>query len=145
MSWKMGFPRLTSLCWFGMPIENWVVHLSISLWLRLASSSNHLHNLVGCFSLAVALRVSKCGVPIPYSKLTAVSSKSFAIKLKAIDRDEGVKDTETCDYISSHEVLDVLILDVGEGLCFHPFRDVVGSHNEPPLVPRDLQKWPNYF
>ena len=59
------------------------------------------------------------------SQVTTVSFERFAIKLKAIVRNEGTRDPELCDNVFPNKFLSIHILDICQGLSFNPLSEVV--------------------
>ena len=80
------------------------------------------------------LTVSACPFPLGIgwgrvlvlvSQVTTISSKRFAIELKAFFRDEGMRDSESGDNIFPNKLLGVHVPDVCQGLGFNPFDEVI--------------------
>ena len=67
----------------------------------------------------------------------------FAIKLKAIVRDEGTRDPESCDNFFSNKFLGIHIPDICQGLSFNPLSEVVYADQQIPLIPCCLGEMTN--
>ena len=62
------------------------------------------------------------------SQVTTVSFDRFAIKLKAIVRDEGTRDPELCDNVFPNKFLSIHIPDICQELNFNPLSEVVRAN-----------------
>ena len=82
------------------------------------------YDLVNGHGLAIPLGIGWGRVFVLDSQVTTVSPERFAIELKAIVRDEGMRDSESGDNIFPHKLLGVHVLDVCQGLSFNPFGEV---------------------
>ena len=83
------------------------------------------YDLVNNLGLSIPLGISWGRVSVLDSQVTAVSSKRFAIELKVVVRDEGVRDSKLGDYVFPNKLLGVHVPDVCQGLDFNPFGEVV--------------------
>ena len=101
------------------------------------------YDLVNSFSLFVPLRICWSGVPVCNSQLTTVSPKGFAIELKSIVRDEGMRYPEPSDNVLPEKLLYVHILDICQRLSFNPFGEIVYADQQIFLVSRCFRKWAN--
>ena len=71
-----------------------------------------VHDFVNSLGLSIPLGVSWGRIFIRNSQVTAVSSERFAIKLKAIVRDEGMKDLKPGDNIFPNKIFGIHIPDI---------------------------------
>ena len=83
------------------------------------------YDFVNSFSLSITLEVSRNGIPVCNSQVTVVSPKGLAIKLKAVVLDEGVGDPKSSNNVLPDKLLGVHIPDIGQGLGFDPFGEIV--------------------
>ena len=83
------------------------------------------YDLVNSFSLSVPLGISWSGISICNSQLTAISSKGFAVELKSIVRDEGMRYSEASDNVLLDKLLYVHISDIRQRLSFNLFGEIV--------------------
>ena len=63
--------------------------LSISLCVIQPLLKPTHYDLIDSFRLSISLGICRGGISIRYAQVIAISSKSFAIKLKSVVRDEG--------------------------------------------------------
>ena len=77
-------------------------------------------DLVNSLSLPVSLRISWSEISILYTQIRTVFPESFAVKLKAIVRDEHVRNPESCNNVLPNEPFDVYVPDISQGLSFYP-------------------------
>ena len=75
--------------------------------------------------MTIPLGVSRGRIPIRNFQITIVSPKGFAIKLKSIVRDEGMRDPKPGDNIFPDKFLGIHLSDVCQGLDFNPFGEIV--------------------
>ena len=83
------------------------------------------YDFVNSFSLSITLEVSRSGIPVCNSQVTAVSPEGLTIKLKAVVLDEGVGDPKSSNNVLPDKLLGVHIPDIGQGLGFDPFGEIV--------------------
>ena len=83
------------------------------------------YDLVSSLGLSISLGICWGGIPIHYSQVTIVSPERFAIKLKAIFRDEDTRDSESSDNIFPKKFLGIYVPDIRQGFGFDPFSEVV--------------------
>ena len=102
-----------------------------------------VHDFVNNLGLSIPLGVSWGRIFIRNSQVTAVSSERFAIKLKAIFRDEGTKDPEPGDNIFPKKLVGIHIPDICQGLSFKPFCEIVRADQQISLVPCCFRKKAN--
>ena len=84
--------------------------------------------------LPIPLGISWGRISIRNSQITAISPERFAIKLKAIVWDEGIRDPELGDNIFPNKLLDVHISDIRQGLSFNLLNKVVSANQQIPFV-----------
>ena len=101
------------------------------------------YDFVNSFSLSIPLGISWGRIRIRYSQFTTVSPEGFAIKLKAIVRDEGTRDPEACDNVFPNKFLGNHIPNICQGLSFHPLSKVICADQQIPIVPCSLREWAN--
>ena len=85
------------------------------------------YNLINSLGLPIPLGISWGRISIRNSQFTAVSFEGFAIKLKVIVRDEGVRDPKPGDNIFPDKLLGVYIFDVRQGFGFNPLSKIVSA------------------
>ena len=81
--------------------------------------------LATSLGLTVPLGIGWGRVSVLDSQVIAVSPKRFAIELKAVVQDEGMRDSESNDNVFPNKLLGVHVPDVCQGLDFNPFGEVV--------------------
>ena len=101
------------------------------------------YDLVNSFSLSVPLGICWSGIPVCNSQLTTVSPKGFAVELKSIIRDEGMRYSETSDNVLLEKLLYVHISDIRQRLSFNPFGEIICADQQIFLVSRCFRKWAN--
>ena len=62
---------------------------------------------------------------IPRSQQYLLKPEGLAIKLKAVIRDEGMRDPKSSNNVLPDKLLGVHIPDIGQGLGFDPFGEIV--------------------
>ena len=77
------------------------------------------YDLVNGFGLTIPLGIGCGRVYVLDSQVTVVSPKRFAIKLKAVVRDDGMRDSELGDNIFPHKPLGLHDPDICQGLSFN--------------------------
>ena len=70
------------------------------------------YDLVNNLGLSIPLGISWGRISIRNSQITTVSPKRFAIKLKAIVLDKGMRDPEPCDNVFPNKFLGIHAPDV---------------------------------
>ena len=83
------------------------------------------YDLINSFSLSVPLGISWSGISICNSQLTTISPKGFAVELKSIVRDKGMRYSEAGDNVLLEKLLYVHISDIRQRLSFNPFGEIV--------------------
>ena len=83
------------------------------------------NDLINSLSLSISLRVGRSGILVCNSQIITVSPKGIAIKLKAIIRDEGMRDSKSSNDVLPDKFLCIHIRDVGQGLSFNLFGEIV--------------------
>ena len=83
------------------------------------------YNLINSLGLSISLGVGRSGIPICNSQVIVVSPEGLAIKLKAVIRDEGIRDPKSSNDVLLGKLLSIHIPDVGQGLGFDPFGEIV--------------------
>ena len=83
------------------------------------------YDLVNSLILSIPLGISWYRVSIHNSQIAAISPEGFAIKLKAVVQDEGVKDPEPDDNVFPKKFPGIYVFDIRQGLSFNPFGKVV--------------------
>ena len=71
------------------------------------------------------MEVGRSGILVCNSQVTAVSPEGLTIKLKAVIRDEGMRDPKLSNDVLLDKLLSIHIPDVGQGLSFDPFDEIV--------------------
>jgi len=83
------------------------------------------YNLINNLGLSISLGVGRSEIPVCNSQVTTISPEDLAIKLKAVIQDEGIKDLKLSNDILLDKFLSIHIPDVGQGLDFDPFGEIV--------------------
>jgi len=83
------------------------------------------HDLINGLGLSISLGVGWSGIPVCNSQVTTVSPEDLTIKLKAVVRDEGMRDPKLSDDVLLDKLLSIYILDIGQRLGFNPFGEIV--------------------
>ena len=83
------------------------------------------YDLINSLGLSISLEVSRSEIPIYNSQVTTISPEGLVIKLKAVIRDEGIRDPKLSNDVLLDKFLSIHILDVGQGLDFNPFGEIV--------------------
>ena len=83
------------------------------------------YDLINSLNLPIPLGVGWSGISVCDSQITTVSLEGLAIKLKSVIRDEGMRDSKSSNDVLPNKFLCIHILDVGQGLDFDPFGEIV--------------------
>ena len=83
------------------------------------------YDLVNSLSLSIPLGISWDRISIRNSQVITVSPEGFAIKLKAIIRDEGTRDSKPSDYVFPNKFLGIYIPDIRQRFSLNPLCEVV--------------------
>ena len=83
------------------------------------------YNLVNSFDLSIPLGISWGGISICNSKITTVSPEGFTIELKAIIRDEGMRDLESSDNVFPNKFIAIYVPNIRQGFSHNPFSEIV--------------------
>ena len=97
-------------------------------------------DLVDSLYLSIPQWISRSGIPILNVQVTTVPPKGFAIKLKTIVRDEGMRDPKSSDNIFSHKSLGIHIPDVYQWFSFNPLGEVIHANQQPSLISSCLKE-----
>ena len=87
--------------------------------------------------------ISWDGIYVCNSQLIAISPKGFAVELKSIVRDEGMRYFEAGDNVLLDKLLYVHISDICQRLSFNPFGEIVCADQQIFLVSHCFRKWAN--
>ena len=116
-----GSARRGSVC----PEDMWQLLYLFPLSIVQSLLESTHYDLVNGLGLAIPLGIGWGRVSVLDSQVTAVSPERFAIELKAVVRDEGMRDSESGDNVFPHKLLGVYVSDICQGLSFNPFDEVV--------------------
>ena len=83
------------------------------------------YDFINSLALSIPLGVGRSGISVCNSEVTTVSPEGFTIKLKAVIRDEGMRDSKSSNDVLLDKFLSIHIPDVGQWLCFDPFGEIV--------------------
>ena len=83
------------------------------------------YDLVDSLGLSIPLWISWGGIPICNSQVIIVPPEGFAIKLKTIVRDEGMRDPKPSDNIFPNKSLGIYVLDNCQWFSFNPLGEVI--------------------
>ena len=89
------------------------------------------YNPIDSLSLSIPLGVSWSGIPICDTQFTTVPSKSLAIKLKSVVRDEGMRDPKPSDNVLPHKPFSIHIPNVCQWLNFNSLGKVISVSQKP--------------
>ena len=101
MSLRKGSLLLTVEAFFDTPIGHMVIPPPIFLW------------------------IGRGGIPVLYLQIKTVLPEGFAIKLKAIIRDEDMGNPESSYNILPDESLDIYISDIGQRFSLNPLGKII--------------------
>ncbi|KAB2623412.1 S2-RNase [Pyrus ussuriensis x Pyrus communis] len=87
------------------------------------------NRIVGCFSLPIALGISRRGHVLLDAIFLEELHQIFSYKLRVIICDDGLRDTKSANGVSLYGALYVRLSCGYHGLCFHPFSEVVSYHD----------------
>ena len=93
------------------------------------------YDFVQGLGLPISLGVGRSGISVGDAKLVAVFSEVLTIKLKTVDRDEGVRSSEARNNVFPNEFLGIHILDVGQRFSPYPLGEIVGADYYVSLIP----------
>ena len=93
------------------------------------------YDFIHGLSLPISLGVGKSGISVGDAKLDAVFPEVLTIKLKTVVRDEGVRSSETRNYVFPNEFLGIDVPDVGQRFSLYPFCEIIGADYYVPLIP----------
>ena len=99
------------------------------------------YSFIDGFRLPITLWVSWCGVSVGNSQLTAISSESFTVRLEAVVRDQGMRDSESSDDIFPNKFLGINVSNVCQWLSFDLFCEIIRADKKKPFVPHCFKKW----
>ena len=83
------------------------------------------YNLINSLSLPIPLGVGWSGILVCNSQIIIVSLEGITTKLKSVIRDEGMRDSKSSNDVLPDKFLCIHIPDVGQGLGFGPFVEIV--------------------
>ena len=83
------------------------------------------YDLINSLGLPISLGVGRSGISVRNSQVATISPKRLTIKLKAIVRDEGMRDSKSSNDVLLDEFLCIHVPDVGQGFGFDPFGEIV--------------------
>ena len=98
------------------------------------------YDLIDSFSLSIPLGIGRGEVSIRYAQVTIISPESFAIKLKSVVQDEGVRNSKPSDNIFPNESLGIHLPDIRQWLSFNPLSEVVYADQQISLIPCCLRE-----
>ena len=83
------------------------------------------YDLVDSFSLPISLWVGWSGISILYPHVRVVFPGDSVIKLKAIIRDEGMRNPESSNNTLPDKPFDIYILDISQRFSFDPLGEII--------------------
>ena len=83
------------------------------------------YDLINSLGLSISLGVGRSIISVCNSQATIVSFEGLTNKLKVVIRDEGMRDPKSSNDVLLDKFLSIHILDVGQGLGFDPFCEIV--------------------
>ena len=83
------------------------------------------YDLINSLGLSISLGVGRSIIYVCNSQATIVSFEGLTNKLKAVIQDEGMRDPKSSNDVLPDKFLSIHILDVGQGLGFDPFCEIV--------------------
>ena len=102
-----------------------VIPPPIFLLLHPTSFESIHYNLVDSFNSSISLRIGRSKIPVLYPQIKTVLPKGFAIKLKAIIRDEGIGNPESSYDILPDESFDIYVSDISQRFNLDPFGKII--------------------
>lgn len=115
------------------PLESFSLHFNL-----------FTNRLVSSFSLSVTLWVGGSRVLVSDTEFCAVPSKSVAVKLESVIRDQNLRYSKSCHNVFLDKPLDVCVSDVLSRLSFDPFSEVICSNQKPSSISRGLWEGSHY-
>jgi len=83
------------------------------------------YDLINNLGLPISSGVGRSGISVRNSQVATVFLEGLIIKLKAIVRDEVMRDSKSSNDVPPNEFLCIHVPDVGQGLNFDPFGEIV--------------------
>ena len=80
---------------------------------------------------------------IPDFQLFIEFFEGCIVELLSIVWDEHLRNSKIADGNLLDEVSDILLSDIYQWLCFHPFSEIIDSHHQELHLPRPHRKWIN--
>ena len=86
--------------------------------------SIHYHFIDG-LDLSIPLWISRGEIPIHNAYVTTIPPKGFAIKLKVVVRDEGMRNPKPGDNIFPNKSLNIYVPDIYQWFSFNPLDEAL--------------------
>ena len=99
------------------------------------------YNFIYSFCLSIPLGISRSRIPISNPQLTTVSSKHLAVGLKAVVKDEHMKNSKSSDNVLPNESFCNHISNVGQMFRFNPLCKIIRADQEIFLISHCFGKW----
>ena len=85
--------------------------------------------------MPILLWIGQGGISICNLQVTTVPPEGFAIKLKAVVQDKGIRDLEPSDNIFLNKSLGVHVPDICQWFSFNPFGEIIRVNYQISLIP----------
>ena len=119
---------MTYEAWFDMSRRRVIALLLTFLRIIQPLFESIDYYLINSLGLSIPLGISWGRISICNSQITVVSLERFAIKLKAIVRDEGMRDPKLGDNVFPDKLLGIQIFDIYQGLSFNPLSKIIRAN-----------------
>ena len=87
---------------------------------------NSIHyDLIDSFGLPVSLWIGWSGISIPYPQVRTVFPKDFAIELKSIIWDEGMRNPELSNNTFPDKFFNIYIPNISQRFGFNPLGEII--------------------
>ena len=83
------------------------------------------YDLIDNLGLSIPLWISQGGIPIRNAQVITIPLEGFAIKLKTIVRDEGMRDSKLSDNIFLNKSLGIHVPDIYQWFSFNTLDEVI--------------------
>ena len=92
------------------------------------------YDLIDTINLLIPLGISWSGMPIRDTQFTTVFSEGFAIKLKSVVWDEGMRNLKLSDNVLPNKPFGIHVHNVRQWLSFNPLGKVISIDQKPSPV-----------
>ena len=120
----------------------WQLFHSFSLYIIQPLLESFYYHLIDNLNLSIPLWINWGGIPIRSAKITTIPLEGLAVKLKAIVRDEGMRDPKSGDNIFLNKSLGIHVPDICQWFSFNPLDKVICGDQQPSLILCYLKELP---